>query len=178
MVSCINNPNINRISSLLLSFMGKYTCIRLQVFYRIIATTYILTKIALLHTCFPLGTPPGYSYVVFFYVKHIFCIQGSKLAQTKLDMECIDKDGCLKQDRYSLRTAAQWLGPAMDLIHRAIKNITININSTNDNPIIDHLNENILHGGNFQVKYEIYLQYLLIICNLFCYFYSLQSFIS
>ena len=114
----------------------------------------------------------------FFYVRHIFCIQGSKLAQTKLDMECIDKDGCLKQDRYPLRTAAQWLGPAMDLIHRAIKCINININSTNDNPIIDHLSEKILHGGNFQVKYKIDLQYLLVICNLLCYFYSLQSFIS
>ena len=67
-------------------------------------------------------------------------------------MECIDKNGGLKQDRYPLRTAPQWLGPAMDLIHRAIKSITININSTNDNPIIDHLNENMLHGGNFQVN--------------------------
>ena len=56
----------------------------------------------------------------------------------------------LKQDRYALRTAAQWLGPAVEVLSESIRRITIDLNSTTNNPIIDHRNDDILHGGNFQ----------------------------
>ena len=83
-------------------------------------------------------------------------LQDSKLAITKLDMERADHDGTLKQDRYALRTAAQWLGPAIEQLKRATDTVNIDLNSTNDNPVIDHHKDLILHGGNFQVSYLLY----------------------
>ena len=57
---------------------------------------------------------------------------------------------CLPQDRYSFRTAAQWLGPQIEDMILADQQISVEINSTTDNPVIDTSNEKILHGGNFQ----------------------------
>ena len=78
-------------------------------------------------------------------------LTGSKLAQ--------DNDGTrvgsLRQDRYSIRTAPQWLGPVLEDLNLASKQITIECNSVTDNPLIDveapHQAQ-ILHGGNFQAK--------------------------
>lgn len=60
------------------------------------------------------------------------------------------RSDCLPQDRYSFRTAAQWLGPQIENMMLADEQIQVEINSTTDNPIIDIANEKILHGGNFQ----------------------------
>lgn len=56
----------------------------------------------------------------------------------------------LYQDRYSLRTASQWLGPQLEDLFQAQSQLTIELNSTTDNPLIDVQNDHILHGGNFQ----------------------------
>ena len=87
-------------------------------------------------------------------------LEGSKLAKTELDMKNEDSEGTLKHDRYALRTAAQWLGPALEQLQRATETATTDLNSTNDNPVIDHLGDNILHGGNFQVRNFPILSYL------------------
>ncbi|KAL8718592.1 MAG: hypothetical protein Q9225_004294 [Loekoesia sp. 1 TL-2023] len=57
---------------------------------------------------------------------------------------------CLRQDRYSIRTAPQWLGPQLEDLLLADKQISVELNSTTDNPVIDLQNDEILHGGNFQ----------------------------
>jgi histidine ammonia-lyase len=45
------------------------------------------------------------------------------------------------------------LGPIYDTISQA-ENVVVNeINSVNDNPVIDHENHNIFHGGNFHGDY-------------------------
>ena len=56
----------------------------------------------------------------------------------------------LRQDRYSLRTATQWLGPQLEDLMQADRQLSIELNSTTDNPVIDSQHESILHGGNFQ----------------------------
>lgn len=57
------------------------------------------------------------------------------------------------QEYYSLRCVTQVLGPVYDTIAGA-ENVLVNeLNSVNDNPVIDHENHNIFHGGNFHGDY-------------------------
>ncbi|KAL8827044.1 MAG: hypothetical protein Q9191_003428 [Dirinaria sp. TL-2023a] len=71
----------------------------------------------------------------------------------------VDRDGgsresSLRQDRYSIRTASQWLGPALEDLALANDQITTELNSATDNPLIDSNTSpaRVLHGGNFQAK--------------------------
>jgi phenylalanine ammonia-lyase len=56
----------------------------------------------------------------------------------------------LFQDRYSLRTVPQWLGPFMEDMFLAHQQLDVELNSTTDNPLIDPDTGDIHHGGNFQ----------------------------
>lgn len=57
------------------------------------------------------------------------------------------------QEYYSLRCVTQILGPIYDTICQA-ENVVVNeLNSVNDNPIIDHEHKNVFHGGNFHGDY-------------------------
>lgn len=57
------------------------------------------------------------------------------------------------QEYYSLRCVTQVLGPIFDTITQAEEVLVNELNSVNDNPVIDHLNQNIFHGGNFHGDY-------------------------
>ena len=57
------------------------------------------------------------------------------------------------QEYYSLRCVTQVLGPVYDTICHAEEVLTDELNSVNDNPVIDHINQNIFHGGNFHGDY-------------------------
>lgn len=57
------------------------------------------------------------------------------------------------QEYYSLRCVTQVLGPVFDTIGQAEKIVVDELNSVNDNPVIDHENHNIFHGGNFHGDY-------------------------
>ncbi|MBX2923493.1 MAG: aromatic amino acid lyase [Chitinophagaceae bacterium] len=57
------------------------------------------------------------------------------------------------QEYYSLRCVTQVLGPIYDTIANAEKVVVDELNSVNDNPVIDHENHNIFHGGNFHGDY-------------------------
>lgn len=72
----------------------------------------------------------------------------SKLTGTNRALE----EGSLRQDRYSIRTASQWLGPILEDLLLAHKQITIECNSVTDNPLVDIKGTRMLHGGNFQAK--------------------------
>ncbi|HXD92020.1 MAG TPA: aromatic amino acid ammonia-lyase [Bacteroidia bacterium] len=57
------------------------------------------------------------------------------------------------QEYYSIRCVPQILGPVYDTITFAEEIIIDEINSANDNPIVDYKNKNVFHGGNFHGDY-------------------------
>lgn len=58
----------------------------------------------------------------------------------------------LRQDRYSLRTACQWIGPVLEDFGLAYDQLTVELNSVTDNPLVDTETGRVLHGGNFQAR--------------------------
>jgi len=68
----------------------------------------------------------------------------------KLDQEVFQDK---VQEYYSLRCVTQVLGPIYDTICHAERVVVDELNSVNDNPVIDHENQNIFHGGNFHGDY-------------------------
>ena len=57
------------------------------------------------------------------------------------------------QEYYSLRCVPQILGPVYDTLVMAEQILENEVNSVNDNPIIDHAREMVYHGGNFHGDY-------------------------
>ena len=57
------------------------------------------------------------------------------------------------QEYYSLRCVPQILGPVLDTINNVGEILENEINSANDNPIIDVKNKQVYHGGNFHGDY-------------------------
>ncbi|KIX05028.1 phenylalanine ammonia-lyase [Rhinocladiella mackenziei CBS 650.93] len=54
------------------------------------------------------------------------------------------------QDRYSVRSSPQWIGPAIEDLLAATKQLTTELNSTTDNPVVNVQNHQVLCGANFQ----------------------------
>ncbi|MBO3096885.1 HAL/PAL/TAL family ammonia-lyase [Gelidibacter pelagius] len=57
------------------------------------------------------------------------------------------------QEYYSLRCVPQILGPVLDTLNTVETILIEEVNSANDNPIIDVKNQNVYHGGNFHGDY-------------------------
>ncbi|RDI06728.1 histidine ammonia-lyase [Flavobacterium sp. AG291] len=85
-------------------------------------------------------------------------VEGSKLIRKRADhlytgenQETIFKEKV--QEYYSLRCVPQILGPVLDTINETAKVLENEINSANDNPIVDVKNRQVYHGGNFHGDY-------------------------
>lgn len=57
------------------------------------------------------------------------------------------------QEYYSLRCVPQILGPVLDTLKNTENILVEEVNSANDNPIIDAVREQVYHGGNFHGDY-------------------------
>jgi len=57
------------------------------------------------------------------------------------------------QEYYSLRCVPQILGPIYDTWLEANDVLENEVNSVSDNPVIDHIRQNVYHGGNFHGDY-------------------------
>ncbi|KDR75707.1 hypothetical protein GALMADRAFT_211171 [Galerina marginata CBS 339.88] len=78
-------------------------------------------------------------------------LEGSTFAVTHEKEVTIEEDeGTLRQDRYPLRTAPQFIGPQVEDLLQSVKTLTIECNSTTDNPLIDGETGVVHNGGNFQ----------------------------
>ena len=78
---------------------------------------------------------------------HAF-LDGSKLVCRNGGSE----EASLRQDRYSIRTASQWIGPVLEDLLLAHQQVVTESNSVTDNPLVDMERKALLHGGNFQAK--------------------------
>lgn len=83
--------------------------------------------------------------------------EGSKLLRNR-KIELFHKSGeqVFKQKvqpYYSLRCVPQILGPVYDTLMNAGQVIEDEVNSVDDNPIVDMASANVIHGGNFQGDY-------------------------
>lgn len=78
-------------------------------------------------------------------------LEGSKFAVHHEEEVGVKEDeGVLRQDRYPLRTSAQWVGPLVSDLIASHQTLQIELNSTTDNPLIDVAGDRIHHGGSFQ----------------------------
>lgn len=57
------------------------------------------------------------------------------------------------QEYYSLRCVPQILGPVLDTLNNTCKILVGEVNSANDNPIVDVEKQQVYHGGNFHGDY-------------------------
>ena len=64
----------------------------------------------------------------------------------------LEDAGVLRQDRYPLRTAPQFLGPGLEELIQSLNTIALEINTTTDNPLVDVAGQTTHHGGNFQAS--------------------------
>ncbi|MBO9151047.1 histidine ammonia-lyase [Chitinophaga sp. GCM10012297] len=84
-------------------------------------------------------------------------LKGSKMIRHRPDHlykeleEEIFKDKV--QEYYSLRCVPQILGPIFDTLVHAENIVVGELNSVSDNPVVDHRQQNVFHGGNFHGDY-------------------------
>lgn len=82
-------------------------------------------------------------------------LSGSKLIRDELKQRYERSPGDLIQDRYSLRCLAQYIGPVFDGLEQISRQVTVEINSATDNPLIDSENDRDFHGGNFLLDVRV-----------------------
>jgi histidine ammonia-lyase len=87
-------------------------------------------------------------------------LQGSKLIRKREEFLFADTEESRQsvfrekvQEYYSIRCVPQILGPVWDTLEDARKILEQEINSANDNPIVDLETQNVYHGGNFHGDY-------------------------
>lgn len=80
-------------------------------------------------------------------------LKGSKLIRDELEGRLEYKIGELVQDRYSIRCLPQYMGPLVEGLDYIAQQVTTEINSASDNPLIDPEKGMDYHGGNFLGQY-------------------------
>ena len=76
-------------------------------------------------------------------------LQGSHLAHGISNAKDRKRSGLI-QDRYALRSIPQWIGPQLEDLLSAHKQVTTELNSSCDNPLVDSASDDIYYGCNFQ----------------------------
>ncbi|RYP33158.1 hypothetical protein DL767_004862 [Monosporascus sp. MG133] len=79
----------------------------------------------------------------------LYLLQGSGLAQNMANAKDRNRSGLI-QDRYSLRSVPQWIGPQLEDLLLAHRQVVTELNSSCDNPLVDAESNDVYYGCNFQ----------------------------
>lgn len=75
-------------------------------------------------------------------------LAGSRLVRSAASENELDSG--LYQDGYTLRSSSQWIGPQVEDLMLAHRQVTIELNSTSDSPVVDSIAQDIHACSNFQ----------------------------
>lgn len=96
------------------------------------------------------GNPAHFDERIFALKPHAGPQQCAAWLRADLEYDPIaDRAGARLQDRYSLRCAPHVIGVLIDTLTFAERLVTTEINSVNDNPLLDPVSGRVLSGGNF-----------------------------
>lgn len=115
---------------------AEYLC---QLCSRITALTSVAIK----------GNAYHYDQLLFALKPHPGQSQIAEWIHSDLNIGSAPRNSSRLQDRYSLRCAPHVIGVLQDALPFFRQLIENELNSTNDNPVIDGVNEHVLHGGHF-----------------------------
>lgn len=76
-------------------------------------------------------------------------LEGSHLTQDSKYRKIRQTSGLI-QNRYAVRSASQWIGPQLEDLLLADRQIKTELNSSSDNPLVDAKTQSIYNGANFQ----------------------------
>jgi histidine ammonia-lyase len=95
------------------------------------------------------GNAHHFNEVLFSVKPHGGMQQVAAWLRSDLPTELLERNGKRLQDRYSIRCAPHVIGVLADALPFFRSSIENELNSANDNPIIDPDGETVLHGGHF-----------------------------
>lgn len=96
-----------------------------------------------------LANPSHFDEEIFKAKPHAGSMQSASWIREDLQSVASNKKFFRLQDRYSIRCAPHIIGVLLDAITSLRGLVEIELNSANDNPLIDSESEKVLHGGNF-----------------------------
>jgi histidine ammonia-lyase len=95
------------------------------------------------------GNAHHFNEVLFSVKPHTGMQQIAAWVRQDLPCQLLERNGKRLQDRYSIRCAPHVIGVLADALPFFRTSIENELNSANDNPIIDAIGEHVLHGGHF-----------------------------
>jgi histidine ammonia-lyase len=95
------------------------------------------------------GNAHHFNEILFSVKPHPAMQQVAGWLRQDLPCELLERNGKRLQDRYSIRCAPHVIGVLADAMPFFRQSIENELNSANDNPIIDAEGEHVLHGGHF-----------------------------
>lgn len=126
--------------------MAAISCLAIQHAKNI---THIAAKASSLNTLALLANPSHFDAEIFQAKPHPGSVMAAKLIRSGFSDNYLAKDRLRLQDRYSIRCSPHVIGVLADAISAFAPLVETEINSANDNPLIDPESEKVLHGGNF-----------------------------
>ena len=118
-------------------------------YHRAAYLSQICTRITAMATLVVQGNAHHFDKILFYVKPHPGQQQIAQWLRDDLHVEEPSRNPKRLQDRYSIRCAPHIIGVLHDALPWLRQNIENELNSSNDNPIIDAEGEHVLHGGHF-----------------------------